>query len=126
MWDRLGDELDQRNGEFILGVGDQVYVDGNANISIWEWLKKIRKDFVRGSEAREPRGSDALLVSRHIPGLLGAPPGTAPVLSGFPTYMMWDGPEILDGWGSYTTREKLDLLNSWWDWGGDDRRIFHF
>ena len=47
MWDRFGDELNQRSGEFILGVGDQVYVDGNSNISIWEWLKKIRKEFTR-------------------------------------------------------------------------------
>jgi hypothetical protein len=44
MWDRFGDELDQRSGEFILGVGDQVYVDGNPNVSIWEWFRGSARD----------------------------------------------------------------------------------
>ncbi|SCX84741.1 alkaline phosphatase D family protein [Nitrosospira sp. Nsp13] len=122
MWDRFGDELEQRNGEFILGVGDQVYVDGNSNVSIWEWLKKIRKEFIQ-----EVKPEDRVEVMRSwyrdiYRGYWGHRQ-LRNVFSRFPTYMMWDDHEILDGWGSYNAREKKNLLDSWWDWGDDDEKL---
>lgn len=122
MWDRFGDELEQRDGDFILGVGDQVYVDGNSNVSIWEWLKKIRKDFVR-----EVKPEDRVEVMRSwyrdiYRGYWGHRQ-LRRVLSRFPTYMMWDDHEILDGWGSYDAKEKKNLLDSWWDWDNDDEKL---
>lgn len=122
MWDRFGDELEQRNGQFILGVGDQVYVDGNSNVSIWEWLKKIRKEFMQ-----EVRPEDRVEVMRSwyrdiYRGYWGHRQ-LRNVFSRFPVYMMWDDHEILDGWGSYDAKEKRNLLDSWWDWGDDDEKL---
>ena len=122
MWDRFGDELDQRSGEFILGVGDQVYVDGNSNVSIWEWLKKIRKEFMR-----EVKPEDRVEVMRSwyrdiYRGYWGHRQ-LRNVFSRFPVYMIWDDHEILDGWGSYNAKERRNLLDSWWDWGDDSEKL---
>lgn len=125
MWDRFGDELDQRNGDFILGVGDQVYVDGNSKVSIWEWLKKIRTEFVK-----EVKEGERVAVMRSwyrdiYRGYWGHRQ-LRRVLSRFPTYMMWDDHEILDGWGSYNAEERQDLLDSWWDWNNDEEKLSLF
>lgn len=122
MWDRLGDELEQRDGEFILGIGDQVYVDGNSNVSIWEWLKKIREDFVREVK---PENRVEVMRSwyRDIYRGYWGHRQLRGVLARFPTYLMWDDHEILDGWGSYDAREKRKLLNAWWDWGNDEENL---
>ena len=125
MWDRFGDELDQRNGDFILGVGDQVYVDGNSKVSIWEWLRKNRKEFVK-----EVKPEDRVEVMRSwyrdiYRGYWGHRQ-LRRVLSRFPTYMMWDDHEILDGWGSYTIKERQNLLDSWWDWDDDKEKLSLF
>ncbi len=125
MWDRFGDELDQRNGDFILGVGDQVYVDGNSKVSIWEWLRKNRKEFVK-----EVKPEDRVEVMRSwyrdiYRGYWGHRQ-LRRVLSRFPTYMMWDDHEILDGWGSYTVKERQNLLDSWWDWDDDAEKLSLF
>jgi alkaline phosphatase D len=122
MWDRFGDELNQRGGEFILGVGDQVYVDGNSNISIWEWLKKIRKEFTR-----EVKPEDRVEVMRSwyrdiYRGYWGHRQ-LRNVFSRFPVYMIWDDHEILDGWGSYDAKERRNLLDAWWDWGDDSEKL---
>ncbi|MBP6365733.1 MAG: alkaline phosphatase family protein [Nitrosomonas sp.] len=125
MWDRFGDELDQRNGDFILGVGDQVYVDGNSKTSIWEWLRKNRKEFVK-----EVKENERVAVMRSwyrdiYRGYWGHRQ-LRRVLSRFPTYMMWDDHEILDGWGSYDAKERKNLLDSWWDWDNDAEKLSLF
>jgi len=125
MWDRFGDELDQRNGDFILGVGDQVYVDGNSKVSIWEWLRKNRKEFVQ-----EVKPEDRVEVMRSwyrdiYRGYWGHRQ-LRRVLSRFPTYMIWDDHEILDGWGSYDAKERQNLLDSWWDWDSDEIKLSLF
>lgn len=122
MWDRLGDELAQRSGEFILGVGDQVYVDGNSNVSIWEWLKKIRKEFMR---VVKPEDRVEVMRSwyRDIYRGYWGHRQLRNVFSRFPVYMIWDDHEILDGWGSYNAKERRNLLDSWWDWGDDSEKL---
>lgn len=125
MWDRFGEELDQRNGDFILGVGDQVYVDGNSKVSIWEWLKKNRKEFVKEVPPAE-RVEVMRSWYRDIYRGYWGHRQLRRVLSRFPTYMMWDDHEILDGWGSYNDKERKNLLDSWWDWADDDEKLSLF
>jgi alkaline phosphatase D len=122
MWDRLGDELHQRNGEFILGLGDQVYVDGNSRISIWEWLKRNREDFVREVKP-EKRVEVMRSWYRDIYRGYWGHRQLRQVLATFPTYMIWDDHEILDGWGSYDAREKRKLLNAWWGWANEEENL---
>lgn len=122
MWDRFGDELEDRNADFVLGVGDQVYVDGHPNVSIWAWLKKNRKEFVKVVAPKERVKAMRSWYRDIYRGYWGHRP-LRRVFSRFPQYMIWDDHEILDGWGSYDKKEMQNLLDSWWDWGSDEEKI---
>ncbi len=41
----------------------------------------------------------------------------------FPTYMIWDDHEIMDGWGSYTKKELADHLDTIWEWQNSEKNI---
>jgi alkaline phosphatase D len=108
MWDSLYQELTDANAHFIIGMGDQVYVDGNDKLNIWKWLRKIKGDNPTDADMVSwyrdiYRGYWGMLILRQV-------------LRSFPTYMIWDDHEIMDGWGSYTDTELSDTLDTVWEY----------
>ena len=110
LWDEYYRELEERNADFVIGGGDQVYVDGNKHISIWEWLKKVKNE--------GPTLDDMASWYRDIYRGYWGPLPVRRLFRRFPTYMIWDDHEIMDGWGSYTKKELEDQLNRWWEFQG--------
>jgi phosphodiesterase/alkaline phosphatase D-like protein len=45
MWETFYKELSDANARFIIGTGDQVYVDGEGakQLNVWDWLKKVKQ-----------------------------------------------------------------------------------
>lgn len=106
MWDRFNEELSKVNARFVLATGDQVYVDGNAELSIWEWLRKVKSE--------NPTREDMVSWYRDIYRGYWGIPEVQRIYRRFPTYMIWDDHEIVDGWGSYTPDELAGLLDNSW------------
>ncbi|HYH41818.1 MAG TPA: alkaline phosphatase D family protein [Burkholderiales bacterium] len=121
MWTRFGQELADARADFIIGAGDQVYTDGNSYISIWRWLKKVKKAMaVLPAKTRvEVMKSWYRDIYRGYWGHLEM----RKVLRAFPSYMIWDDHEIMDGWGSYTRPELSQLLDTLWELEDTGRNI---
>jgi alkaline phosphatase D len=104
-WQIFKEILDQENARFILGLGDQVYVDeSNDKLNIWNWLKKV-KEF-------NPDTEDMVSWYRDIYKGFWGIEQLKKVFSHYPMYMIWDDHEIKDGWGSYTTEELAAEINN--------------
>ena len=106
LWESFDRELCDGEARFIIGMGDQVYVDGNDHFNIWDWLKKVKH--------KKPAIDDMLSWYRDIYRGYWGMPELQRVLGRFPSYMIWDDHEIFDGWGSYTEAElSAQVSNSW-------------
>ncbi|HSR66434.1 MAG TPA: alkaline phosphatase D family protein [Acidobacteriota bacterium] len=114
MWNWFGEILQDRNADFVIGGGDQVYSDGRETLSIWEWLRQNKGELLRKKEAE--RLQIMLSWYRDIYRGYWGPLALRQVLRSFPTYMIWDDHEIMDGWGSYTDEELSDKLDTIWEW----------
>ncbi|MCY4639479.1 MAG: alkaline phosphatase D family protein [Chloroflexi bacterium] len=100
MWDFLDAAL-RRHGhevDLVIAGGDQAYSDGVDTLNIWQYLN-----------ARMARDGDRLLPDREAMlswyrdihrGYWGFE-SLQRVFDSFPTYMIWDDHEIVDGWGSH-------------------------
>ncbi len=108
MWDKFKQELLDTNANFLIGTGDQVYVDGEGNkqLNIWSWLKKNKK--------QNPSKTDMISWYRDIYRGYWGIPQVQQLFQTFPTYMIWDDHEIMDGWGSYTPNELAAQLDTSW------------
>jgi len=113
MWTRFGQELEDTRADFIIAAGDQVYTDGNRSISIWRWLKKVKNEVA----ALPPKARVEIMKSwyRDIYRGYWGHLELRKVLRTFPTYMIWDDHEIMDGWGSHTRKELSQLLDTLWE-----------
>ena len=112
-WKHFFSVLEEQNAEFVIGGGDQVYVD-TTETDIWNWLKKIKRDLLKETN---PKILEIMLswyqdVYRGYWGF----PDVLRVLRSFPNYMIWDDHEIMDGWGSRTRSELSDELDTWYEW----------
>jgi alkaline phosphatase D len=117
MWEGFARELVDYNADFIIGCGDQVYTDGNSRVSIWRWLKKIKKEMPKeDKECIEIMRSWYRDIYRGYWGI----PQVRRLYERFPNYMIWDDHEIMDGWGSYTKKELANKLDSLFEW--EDRK----
>ncbi len=115
MWRSFGELATDMDADFVVGCGDQVYADGDDGVSIWEWLKRNKKAVSNVSPESEQieimkswyrdiyRGYWGNRALRHV-------------FRSFPTYMIWDDHEIMDGWGSYTDTELSNMLDTLWEW----------
>jgi len=100
MWDFLSATLDRHNNEvdLILAGGDQCYTDGVDTLDIWKHLNRS----MRKEEGRLLPDESAMLTwYRDIYRGYWGFDTLQSVFSGFPTYMIWDDHEIVDGWGSH-------------------------
>lgn len=103
MWESFYQELLKADARFVIGAGDQVYVDGNDDLNIWNWLRKVKQE--------KPTLDEMISWYRDIyRGFWGGLP-VRRVFQSFPNYMMWDDHEIFDGWGSYTEPELAVQLS---------------
>lgn len=89
--------------QFVLGVGDQIYVDpdpdGKQPLSFFKG-KRSNKFLIQNNRDSLFRALD--VVYRYNFSL----PPLADALSKLPSYMMWDDHEIRDGWGSQGDESK--------------------
>lgn len=107
MWEQFYQELFAANAQFVLAAGDQVYVDGNKELDIWQWLKMIKK--------HHPSRNDMVSWYRDIYQGYWGLSEVRRIFQSFPTYMIWDDHEIVDGWGSYTPKELAAKLDISWE-----------
>ena len=113
LWKSFKVELEKRAANFVLGGGDQVYTDGQEDVSIWKWLRKVKKHLPTSEKERI-----RIMLSWYrdiYRGYWGFPELLA-VYRRFPQYMIWDDHEIMDGWGSYKNKELSNKLDTMWEW----------
>jgi alkaline phosphatase D len=121
MWDRLAEGLETHDADFVVGAGDQVYTDGNKGVSIWRWLKRVKGELLKESEDEQHRVMRSWYRDIYR-GYWGFRP-VQRVFGRFPTYMVWDDHEIMDGWGSYTEKELADQLDTIWEWESTEQNL---
>jgi len=104
MWDLFYQELSDVQARFIIGAGDQMYVDGNLQLNVWSWLRQVKDQM--------PNCYDMISWYRDLfRGYWGVLP-VQRVLRSFPCYMIWDDHEIMDGWGSFTEKELVAQVDA--------------
>jgi alkaline phosphatase D len=113
MWECFAKVLERHSDndlQFIIGGGDQVYVDGVDTLNIWRFLNNAAR---REGEALLPKEETMMSWYRDIYRGYWGFNTLMSVFSSYPTYMMWDDHELGDGWGSYKFKEgdKKDELN---------------
>ncbi|WP_417811270.1 alkaline phosphatase D family protein [Thalassospira alkalitolerans] len=118
-WDKFYDVLNERQADFVIGGGDQVYCDTNHASQIqdvWVWLKnnknallaKYRK--ANGSLDEPPIIEYFTKLYRTYYRIYWQFEHLRYVYRRFPQYMIWDDHEIMDGWGSLTEEERKAKL----------------
>ncbi|GMR08740.1 MAG: hypothetical protein BMS9Abin26_1747 [Gammaproteobacteria bacterium] len=108
MWDCFNQVLTRHYAtdlHFVIGGGDQVYVDGVKSLSIWKFLNKV----MRKEDGTLLPDKDAMVswyrdIHRGYWGFRSL----QKCFSRYPTYMMWDDHELGDGWGSYVLSDDND------------------
>ena len=123
MWDRLGEELEGQDADFVIGIGDQVYTDGNKDISIWQYLKKNKAQLLKEAPTTDERLKIMRSWYRDIYRGYWGFRQLRRVLGRYPTYMIWDDHEIMDGWGSYTRDELGNELDTIWEWEDTKKNV---
>lgn len=121
MWDSYATTL-RRHRErgqlaFMIGGGDQVYVDGVDSLSIWSYLNSCLKK----NPGIIPNRDAMLSWYRDIYRGYWGFPQLKEIFSQCPTYMIWDDHELGDGWGSfffkeYSKKDEMDEIFA--DWKG--------
>lgn len=106
MWKYFYEKLSEFACRFVLAMGDQVYVDGSKDLSIWEWLRKVKQ--------QSPSREEMVTWYRDIYKGYWGFSDIQKIFNAFPTYMIWDDHEIFDGWGSYTPKELASKLDTSW------------
>ena len=105
MWSAFYEALTAADASYVIGAGDQVYVDGVKTADIWRWLRKFKDD--ERLKDREARRECMDSWYRDIYRGFWGHCNLRRVLAAFPTYMIWDDHEIMDGWGSLTQTEGV-------------------
>lgn len=110
----MADQLD-----LIIGGGDQVYVDSNEpNMTdLWVFLRDHQQLFVdryagQNGSFRE-HGFRLYMVQliRQYYLIYWNSQDISNIFGRVPSYMIWDDHEIMDGWGSLTADEKLQVMH---------------
>ena len=105
MWDVLNDVMKRHYANdfrFLIGGGDQVYVDGVKTLDIWKYLNKVMK---KENEDLHPSIEEMATWYRDIYRGYWGFPAVKEAFSNYPTYMIWDDHELKDGWGSDFLKE---------------------
>lgn len=119
-WPAFQERLDRANARFVIGGGDQVYVDCQESKwfpDVWEWLTDNKDELVK-TYRRDDGEIDKNKIFNYLLDLYRWYykvywnfPYLQMVYERFPQYMIWDDHEIMDGWGSRTKQERLDHIS---------------
>lgn len=135
MWEYLGAVLDRRGAgapdvtapiRFIVGGGDQVYVDGVDTLNIWKKLGEVMRC---EDGALLPAEEDMVSWYRDIYRGYWGFVSLRDIYANWPQLMIWDDHELGDGWGSHILRDdgrgddELDELLPNWRRQLGDRRL---
>ena len=99
-WDFLAATLrrHEANVDVVIAGGDQAYTDGVATLDIWKLLNRTMR---REGDRLLPDESSMRSWYRDIYRGYWGFEGVRRVFDSYPTYMIWDDHEIVDGWGSH-------------------------
>ncbi len=123
-WPHFREQLSDAGAQFVIGGGDQAYVDTNGKNGfpdIWTWLKDnktalLEKYSVGGGKYDEAGIEQYLLnIYRWYYRVYWAVPSLRDVFERFPQYMIWDDHEIMDGWGSLTNKERYARISGFFE-----------
>lgn len=123
-WPHFREQLADAGAHFVIGGGDQAYVDTNGKngfLDIWTWLKDnkaalLEKFALPGGKYDEPGIERYLLdIYRWYYRVYWAVPALREVYERFPQYMIWDDHEIMDGWGSLTNKERRARISGFFE-----------
>lgn len=122
-WPLMHQQLADQRASFVIGGGDQVYVDTNKKngfLDIWEWLKDNKDELLQAYSKGKGKGYDKAGIERYLCNLYRwfyrvywNVPAQREIYERLPQYMIWDDHEIMDGWGSLTKverRKRISLL----------------
>ncbi|KZN40955.1 alkaline phosphatase D family protein [Pseudoalteromonas luteoviolacea] len=120
----IHNRLSELDGDFVIAGGDQVYVDSSTKeFDIWRWVTDNKEQLKPFYEANNKQDlvKEFSYFYRFIYRLYWASPNLQKLLRSYPTYMIWDDHEIMDGWGSFTDAELSDKLDTLFEW--EDRQF---
>ncbi len=95
MFQEMLAKLQERNADFVIAAGDQIYSDGPDRLNVWKWLRK--KSAAKPKHMRD--------WFRDLYRTYWGDAHMQRLMASYPTYMIWDDHEIMDGWGSRNDRE---------------------
>lgn len=118
-WPSFFNAMSESSALFAIGGGDQVYVDTNEMedmYSVWKWLAKYKnqivKDFTNNGKLSKADLIEYFVgIYRNYYRIYWNFINLQKVHARFPNYFIWDDHEIMDGWGSYTVKQRKKLLN---------------
>lgn len=111
---KLVDDLD-----LIIAGGDQVYLDSNepGMTDLWNFIRDNQHMFYNryvspDKKSFRQHGFRLYIVQliRQYYLIYWNNQDFSDIFGRVPSYMMWDDHEILDGWGSLTPKEKIEVL----------------
>ena len=114
-WPHFLEQLTDAGASFVIGGGDQMYVDTNGRngfLDIWTWLKDnkaaLLEKYMLGAGKYDEAAIELYLLNiyRWYYRVYWSVPALREVYERFPQYMIWDDHEIMDGWGSLTQKER--------------------
>ena len=123
-WPHFAEQLADAEANFVIGGGDQAYVDTNGKsgfLDIWSWLKDnkaaLLEKFARGGGEYDEEGIEKYLLNiyRWYYRVYWNVPALREVYERFPQYMIWDDHEIMDGWGSLTKKERRARISGFFE-----------
>lgn len=123
-WPHFAEQLRDARAHFVIGGGDQAYVDTNKKngfLDIWTWLKDnkaaLLEKFALGNNKHDEAGIELYLLNiyRWYYRVYWNVPALREVYERFPQYMIWDDHEIMDGWGSLTNKERRARISGYFE-----------
>lgn len=122
LWPEFDAKLKNAQADFVIGGGDQIYIDSGQFETIWDWMRANRDDILADyANGRMLKDSAVPLfaeVYRLYYRIYWQPEKVRKIFGQYPQYMIWDDHEILDGWGSYFPQELQKKINK--DLGYDE------
>uniref|UniRef100_A0A7S2R0Y2 PhoD-like phosphatase metallophosphatase domain-containing protein n=1 Tax=Eucampia antarctica TaxID=49252 RepID=A0A7S2R0Y2_9STRA len=110
---KLADDLD-----LIIGGGDQIYLDSNEPgiTDFWVFLRDNQNLFYdqfvdsKGSFREHDFRIYMVQIIRQYYLIYWNDQNMSHIFGRVPSYMIWNDHEIMDGWGSLTLKEKVEVL----------------
>lgn len=117
-WPLFVERMDSAQARFAIGGGDQVYVDSQDSKyfpDVWKWLKDnkdalLAECSVKGKLDEARLAAYLLNLYRWYYRVYWKFPHLQDAFARYPQYMIWDDHEIMDGWGSRTNAQRIDLI----------------